>query len=239
MTTRNIFLTFAALTAAAVPSLAQSQRIRANIHGGGGEGKCTFEVEVDGAAEVEIRGSEGVVKTLRGAPARWIRLDCNEPLPNRTSSFRFKGIDGRGRQTLVRDPNSTGGMAVVRIEDRDNGRERYTGDIIWRGGSGGGGFDGPRGGFDGPRGRIDDRRRVSRSEASDICRAEVSARWRVDRRKVGIDGLEQNRDGVTNLRFDFEQNRDRRRGFCSVSPIGEILSIRLDGERDRDRGVYR
>jgi hypothetical protein len=36
---------------------------------------------------------------------------------------------------LVRDPNSNRGVAVIRIEDPKNGREGYTGDIMWRGGS--------------------------------------------------------------------------------------------------------
>lgn len=214
----------AALVAVELPSMAQGERIRANIRGGGGDGKCTFEVEVDGAADVEIRGDQGVLRTLNGAQARWIRLDCNQPLPSHPDSFRFKGIDGRGRQSLVRSPNSNGGVAVVRIEDRDNGRERYTGDIIWRGDGGG------RDGYDGPRGRDNDRR-ISRGEAMDICRAEAAARWRVDRRRVKIDVEDQGRNGVINMRFDFEQNRDRRRGFCSVAPSGEILSMRLDGDR--------
>ena len=98
--------------AAPLPAQAQSQRIRANLTGGGGgEGKCTFEVEVDGVAEVEIHGDQGDLRTLSGNPARWRRLECNQPLPNNPSAFRFQGVDGRGRQQLVRDPNSTGGMA--------------------------------------------------------------------------------------------------------------------------------
>jgi hypothetical protein len=53
-----------------VSSQAQENTIRANIRGGGGDGKCTFEVEVDKVAEVEIRGDQGYLRT-RGplAPA--------------------------------------------------------------------------------------------------------------------------------------------------------------------------
>lgn len=116
-------------------SHAQENTIRANIRGGGGDGKCTFEVEVDEVAEVEIRGDQGYLRTISGSPARWRRLDCNQPLPSAPNDFRFKGIDGRGRQDLVRDPNSNRGVAVIRIEDPQRGREGYTGDIMWRGGS--------------------------------------------------------------------------------------------------------
>jgi hypothetical protein len=50
------------------------------------------------------------------------------------ADFRFKGIDGRGSQTLVRDPQS-GGAAVVRIEDPQSGSEGYTFDLIWHEGT--------------------------------------------------------------------------------------------------------
>lgn len=88
----------------------------ANIRGGGGDGKCTIEVEVDGVAEVEIRGTVARLRTRDGQRATWRRFDCNQPMPIRPYEFRFRGIDGRGRQDLVRDPNS-GGAAIIRIED--------------------------------------------------------------------------------------------------------------------------
>ena len=58
-----------------------------------------------------------------------IRTNCNQPMPFAPASFRFKGIDGRGRQTLLTEPGSNRGTAVVRIEDPRNGRERYTFDL--------------------------------------------------------------------------------------------------------------
>ena len=110
--------------------------IQANVTGGGGGGKCTFEIRTGGVAEVEIRGNQGRVRPVSGGPATWVRLQCNQPLPMRPNTFRFKGIDGRGRQTLVRDPNSNNGIAVVRIEDNRGGMQGYTGDILWNGGTG-------------------------------------------------------------------------------------------------------
>ena len=104
-------------------ALAQTQTIRATMTGGGGDGKCTFEVEVDGAAEVEIHGDTGSIRALSGQPARWRRLVCNQPMPNNPADFRFQGVDGRGRQQLVRDPNQSGGVAVIRISDPKGGSE--------------------------------------------------------------------------------------------------------------------
>jgi hypothetical protein len=129
-----------------------TDRRTAEIRGGGGDGKCTIEVEVDGIAEVEIFGNNAQIRTLQGAPSRFRRFQCNQEMPRNAYDFRFKGIDGRGRQDLVRQPSN--GPAVIRIEDSKGGSEGYTFDIFWRGGSGpwtggngsGGGFGGGNGG---------------------------------------------------------------------------------------------
>jgi hypothetical protein len=119
----------------------------AQIRGGGDHGKCTIEVNVDGVAEIEIRGDEGRMRTLSGAASTWRRMDCTEPLPLNPLEFHFSGVDGRGSQKLLRDPASNRGTAVVRIEDPQSGREGYTFDIEWRGaGTSGVRDDGPRGG---------------------------------------------------------------------------------------------
>jgi len=110
-----------------------TQSMRANIRGGGGDvGKCTIEVEVDGAADVEIRGDMARVRTLQGQPSRFRRFECTSVIPPNPVDFRFRGVDGRGNVQLIRDPNN-GGAAVVRIEDRQGGREAYTFDLEWRG----------------------------------------------------------------------------------------------------------
>src|SRR5437899_3111456 len=79
-------------------------------------GKCTVEVVVDGAAEVEVRGDTANLRNLAGQPPQWRRFECNGTLPPNPVDFRFAGVDGRGRQQLVQDPRN-GGVAVVRIED--------------------------------------------------------------------------------------------------------------------------
>jgi hypothetical protein len=66
---------------AQTPAVAQTQMINARGNGNGnGGGKCTFEVVVQGRAEVQIRGNQGRVVTESGNPATWRRLDCNAPL---------------------------------------------------------------------------------------------------------------------------------------------------------------
>ena len=113
---------------------AQMSQRRAVVTGRGDpdRGKCTIEVVVDGAAEVEIRGENAILRNLSGRPPEWRRFECTSVMPPNPADFRFAGVDGRGRQQLVRDPRSGGG-AVVRIEDPDNGAEGYTFDLTWSG----------------------------------------------------------------------------------------------------------
>lgn len=125
-----------ALILGATAAHAQTQTRRASILGDrGDEGKCTIEVRVDIAAEVEVSGDMGRIRTLSGQPSNWVRFECTGPLPRNPVDFRFKGIDGRGNVNLLRDPGSTRGTAVVRIDDPKGGDEGYTFDLLWRGGS--------------------------------------------------------------------------------------------------------
>ena len=141
-----------------LPSFAVAQKtavIDARVSGNAGDnGKCTFEVVVQGTADVQIRGSQGRLVTISGNPAQWRRLDCNQPLPSNPTNFKFNGVDGHGKQMLSADPNSNGGVAVVRIVNNSSNNEGYTGDVTWSGGSSTGWNNGPSGGY-GNRGRND------------------------------------------------------------------------------------
>jgi hypothetical protein len=137
-----LFSTIAALAIVLAPAGAQTYQRRASITGGGGAegGKCTAEVVVDGAAEVQISGDSASLRNLSGQPPQWRRFECTSPMPANAANFRFQGVDGRGRQQLVRAPGN-GGPAVVRIEDSEGGSEAYTFDIFWGGGYGNNGYD--------------------------------------------------------------------------------------------------
>ena len=93
-------------------------------------GKCTIEVVVDGTAQVEIRGSTATLRDLNGRQPQWRRFECTGAMPPNPANFRFQGVDGRGRQDLIRDPRN-GGVAIVQIDDREGGAEGYTFDIMW------------------------------------------------------------------------------------------------------------
>jgi hypothetical protein len=230
----NLLLLFGAITA-----MAQMQTIRATMTGGGGDGKCTFEVQVDGVAEVEIHGDTGTIRQLSGQRATWRRLTCNQPLPNNPGEFRFQGVDGRGRQQLVRDPNSSGGVAVIRIEDPQGGSEGYTGDITWRtgnsnwGGTGNwsGGRPGQAQGQGQPWGR-----RISSNEAMNICRDQVMQTRGVQRNRVSVRLGNVERDGDSTVQFSFTNGMGRTNsGFCNISGSGQITQFQMEGRQDRGR----
>lgn len=182
----------------------QIATFRAQMRGGGDHGKCTIEVDVDGVAEIEIQGDQGRMRTLSGNPSGWRRMECNQPLPPNPVDFRFSGVDGRGRQTLLRDPSSNRGVAVVRIEDPQGGHEGYTFDIEW--GGGGGGFRGDGGGFD--RGGDRDR---DRDRDRDDWNRDRSGRWNDEIRFSGRgDGYFMDFRGPDDRLYDCEVTVDRR-----------------------------
>ncbi len=128
---KKLLLAIALLFATVKVGAQDQPRKMTPVRGGAPDrGKCTLEVVVDGAAEVEIRGDTAMLHNLSGALPRWRRFECTGPLPRHPDDFRFAGVDGRGHQQLLRDPGD-GGAAIVRIEDNAGGSEGYTFDIMW------------------------------------------------------------------------------------------------------------
>jgi len=220
----NIAIAILSLT-----TLASGQSISATITGGdsNADGKCTFEVEVDGAAEVEIRGDRGNIRQISGQASTWRRLTCNQPLPNNPGNFRFKGIDGRGEQTLIRDPNTSGGVAVIRINDPKGGSHAYTGDIEWKGGTYGFGGTG-----NWETGRSTDgswNNSIRNADALRICKDQVIQTRNVNPNRVQVSrgNTQQNGDSIVNFTFR-NANNVTRRGFCNISSSGQILQFELE-----------
>jgi hypothetical protein len=204
--------------------------------GGGApdRGKCTIEVVVDGAADVEIRGDNAVLRNLAGQQPQWRRFECNGVMPQNPPNFRFAGVDGRGSQELVRGPQN-GGPAVVRIQDPQGGSEGYTFDIFW----GGGGFQGapmiPRP----PMGQRFTTEQAVQS-CQDAVRRQAAERFHTENiafRKTALDDNPGRQDWVTGL-VDVRRGDERDGLFrfsCSVNfATGELRSVQID-PMDRDR----
>lgn len=116
------------------PALVHAQSMRAAIIGGARDGgACTVQVSVDGAAQVEINGDAGFLRTLSGQPAAWQRFQCSAPLPNIPGELWLSNIRGRGTIRLIEGPRGGGGRAVIRIDDPQGGRATYGFEVSWRG----------------------------------------------------------------------------------------------------------
>jgi hypothetical protein len=219
---------------------AQTQSRRANITGGGDRdrGKCTIEVVVDSVAEVEVRGDTAVLRTLGGQPAQWRRFQCNTVMPPNPGNFRFSGIDGRGRQSLLRNPGA-GSPAVVRIEDPQGGSEGYTFDLEWREGF----APGPPPPVVVERERDRPRPRFTVDEAIRVCRDVIADRARdrfrdasIEFRRVAIDDQPGRNDWVLGSLEVVRRNgpRDVYRFSCSVNfDTGKVRSAEIDRDRIR------
>jgi hypothetical protein len=115
--------------ALAIPAVAQNQRRAVIVAGGNGvEGRCTGEVVVDGAADLQIQGDTASVRDLSGSQPQLRRFECTGPLPAQ-ANVRLN-VNGRGSAQLVSSPNN-GGPAVVRFQDREGGASSYQFDLTW------------------------------------------------------------------------------------------------------------
>jgi hypothetical protein len=233
----NRVIGIAACVALASSVDAQNLTRRADIRGGGSfdSGKCTVEVVVDGAAEIEIRGDTATLRNLKGQMTQWRRFECTSPLPGNPANFQFRGVDGRGRQELVSDPRR-GGVAVIRITDPDNGTEGYTFDIRW----GAGGEQAP------PPGRVIERgpsRRFTTEEAVRVCqdsvREQAYNRFRardVEFLRTNLDDQPGRNDWVVGmLAVRRYERREVYRFSCSVNfDSGRVRSAEIQAVAERE-----
>ena len=260
----RLLTVFAAVfVVASLAGAQQYQRRATMVAGGGGDrGKCTIEVVVDGVADIEIRGDQGTIRNISGSPAQWRRFECSASLPANPADFRFAGVDGRGRQQLLRDPRN-GGMAVVHIEDPDSGSEGYTFDLIWGGGNNpgparggnnsgiGGAIAGAINGAINGDTRAQDRAagRFTAEQAVNECQGAVRRQAGERFGGRGIEFLNTRIDDNPG-RNDFvvgmidvlrgQNGQERFRFSCSVNfDNGQVRSVQIDPMVDRDRGPDR
>ena len=224
---------------------AQTYQRRATVSGNGtaSAGRCTVEVAVDGSAEIEIRGDSASMRDLSGRRPQWRRFECTGAMPTNPVDFRFRGIDGRGTQELVRDPRN-GGAAVVRINDPQGGPEGYTFELTW-----GGGYDNSRRDDRGPfdqrhgQGRWDTARVIGVCEQS--VKSQAMTRFHsgdISFRRPETDNNPGPQDWVTGI-IDVRRSPNHVESYrysCSVNfDTGIVRSMRIESDgNDRNRREY-
>lgn len=235
-------VTVVALALLATGLQAQTFRRQAAIVGGGDRdrGRCFVEVIVDGAAELAMRGDDMTVTNLKGAAPDVRRFECSSPIPRGPLEFRYGPLGGRGRQQLVR-PAEGDQPAVVRIEDPQNGADKYAFEITWR-----------REGFAPPPPPVETGRReggiiagvlrrLGNEEALDVCRREVrrrlADRYRNDDiafREIRIDDAPGRGEWIVGIADAGRDRRDAFRFSCYVNfQTGEVRSAQIDPLRVR------
>ena len=221
------------LSTAALPGRAQLFQRKAALVGVGSsnEGRCTVQVIVDGAANVELRGDQAILRDVSGQAPIWQRFECTGVMPSSPASFRFIPTEGRGTQELVRDPRN-GGAAVVRIEDPEGGTGVYTFDVYWS--------ERP-GLYPG---------RYSAEQAMRLCRDLVRQRAarNIDR-DIEFLNTEIDNDAATHDRvigkFDAPESGERYQFSCSMTADGSLRSVDIEplrpiygGENEASRSEF-
>ena len=77
---KRIFYSIGMSAALATALCAQGLQRQATMMNGGSRerGKCTVEVVVDGAAQIEIRGNTATLRDLNGRQPQWRRFSAPE-----------------------------------------------------------------------------------------------------------------------------------------------------------------
>jgi hypothetical protein len=226
-----------------------------------GRGQCDIRLQVDGEAEVSVRGDSVFIRTISGRDAYDDGSECNTPLPDRPASdFNFEVKDSRNEIRLMDPPSRrTNFAAVVRIRDSSGGQGRYHFRLTWderaadyRPGPGSGGFD-PR---QGPPGFSWNNTLNFRGEGRGVattgggfeqrlsnCNVEIDRGGRVivsfrgDRgREVAFTGQVVGREGGR-LRADMLSQDRRVRGpmFISVGDRDNVNAVTFEGGNGRDQ----
>jgi len=97
------------------------------------EGSCDVRVWVDNSAEVGLQGERIFVRTLQGQTARNVVTTCTSPLPRSGVTDLRVRATGRGETKLLEQPsNSNGYVAIIRVDDPQNGGSEYGFHVAWR-----------------------------------------------------------------------------------------------------------
>jgi hypothetical protein len=127
----GILVLFAALPALGDTHFQARRMTRDDVPSG--KGQCDIRLQVDGEAEVTVRGDLVNVRTISGRDARDDGSECNAPLPNRDfNGFHFEVVESRNQIRLTAEPSRRNQFgAIVHIRDTSGGEGRYHFRLSW------------------------------------------------------------------------------------------------------------
>lgn len=87
---------------------------------------------VDGADLLRIRGSQIYIEHQAGVPIIGADYRFSKALPNAPRTVSVRKLKGRGRVTVIEQPNQYNNFtATIRIEDKDGGSSQYEIEVSW------------------------------------------------------------------------------------------------------------
>ncbi len=242
------FVLFAALPALADTRFQVRRMTRDDVPAG--KGQCDIRLQVDGQADVAVRGDLVSIRTLSGRDTRDDGSECNVPMPTREfRGFNFEVIDKRGDIRLMTEPSRRNDYsAIVAIRDSAGGEGRYHFRLSWM--TPGNDF-GRNPGSDRPPARRDDEFERPRPGAGGFSWNNTvsfkgdgrgsavlsgSGELRLGQVTIDIDGqVLAQEDGRWKVDAMSEDRRLRGPMYLSVDNRGQVNSVRLDATDGRDR----
>jgi hypothetical protein len=120
----KLLLTTAFLTAFVL--LVNVQQARAQ------SGSMEWRGTVDDKVNVIIRGRNATTNTVSGQMTTDDRASFTERLPRNNVQVRVEKNDGRGSVYVLQQPSRRNNWtAIIRVEDRKGGRDRYRFTVSW------------------------------------------------------------------------------------------------------------
>ncbi len=111
----------------------RNERDGVQDYGYSGPGSMTWSGRVDDYVELRIQGTRVWSNERQGAPTLRERYNFSSPLPRADVRVSVKKRDGRGRVSLIQQPNrSNGYVAVVLIDDDKGGADDYRVELKWQ-----------------------------------------------------------------------------------------------------------
>ncbi len=103
--------------------------------------ELAWEGVVDGISVIHVQGNRLQVEDRQGLPVQRQRHRLYRPLPARRDEVRLEVVEGRGRVSILQQPQPANNHTLsIVIEDRQGGAGFYSLRAYW--GDGGGGFTG-------------------------------------------------------------------------------------------------
>jgi hypothetical protein len=98
-----------------------------------GPGRMTWRGRVDDYVELNIQGNRVRSREREGSQTLNEQVSFSNPLPRADVAISVRKRDGRGRVSVVQQPNQSNNYtAIIKIDDEKGGADDYEIEMEWR-----------------------------------------------------------------------------------------------------------